>query len=67
MNSKITLDQAIQHRKDIATEIYDTPNRSNNTLNLKLLFGYLRGWDAEILEHYEYRYFIHYFFMSLLL
>ena len=56
MNSKITLDQAIQHRKDIATEIYDMQDRGNNTLNLKVLFHNLRGWDAEILEHYEYRY-----------
>jgi len=55
MNSKITLAQAIQHRKDIATEIYDYQDRSNNKLNLQVLFSYLRGWDAEILEHYEYR------------
>ena len=54
MNSNVTLQQAIQHRKDIATEIYDVQNRSINTLNLKLMFGYLRGWDAEILEHYDY-------------
>ena len=55
MNSNVTLQQAIQHRKDIATEIYDYQDRSNNKLNLKVLFSYLRGWDAEILEHYEYR------------
>jgi len=54
MNSNVTLQQAIQHRKDIATEIYDVQNRSINTLNLKLMFGYLRSWDAEILEHYDY-------------
>jgi len=54
MNSSVTLQQAIQHRKDIATEIYDVQNRSINTLNLKLMFGYLRSWDAEILEHYDY-------------
>jgi len=56
MNANVTLQQAIQHRKDIATEIYDMQDRSDNTLNLKVLFHYLRGWDAEILEHYEYRY-----------
>ena len=55
MNSKITLAQAIQHREDIATEIYNHQDRSNNTLNIQVLFHYLRGWDAEILEHYEYR------------
>jgi len=56
MNANVTLQQAIQHRKDIATEIYSMQDRSDNTLNLKVLFHYLRGWDAEILEHYEYRY-----------
>ena len=55
MNSKITLAQAIQHREDISTEIYDYQDRGNNTLNIQVLFHYLRGWDAEILEHYEYR------------
>lgn len=54
MNSNVTLQQAIQHRKDIATEIYGMQDRSDNTLNLKVLFHYLRGWDAEILEHYDY-------------
>lgn len=54
MNSNVTLQQAIQHRKDIATEIYDVQDRNDNTLNLKMLFHYLRGWDAEILEHYAY-------------
>lgn len=54
MNSKITLAQAIQHRKDIATEIYDYQDRSNNQSNIQVLFHYLRGWDAEILEHHEY-------------
>jgi len=54
MNSNVTLQQAIQHRKDIATEIYDVQDRSDNTLNLKMLFHYLRGWDVEILEHYDY-------------
>ena len=54
MNSNVTLQQAIQHRKDIATEIYDVQDRNDNTLNLKVLFHYLRGWDAEILEHYDY-------------
>ena len=54
MNANVTLQQAIQHRKDIATEIYDMQDRSDNTLNLKVLFHYLRGWDAEILEHYDY-------------
>ena len=54
MNSNVTLQQAIQHRKDIATEIYDVQDRSDNTLNLKVLFHYLRGWDVEILEHYDY-------------
>ena len=54
MNSKITLQQAIQHRKDIATEIYGMQDRSDNRLNLKVLFHYLRDWDAEILEHYDY-------------
>ena len=54
MNANVTLQQAIQHRKDIATEIYDYQDRSNNRLNIKVLFHYLRGWDAEILEHYDY-------------
>ena len=54
MNANVTLQQAIQHRKDIATEIYCMQDRSDNTLNLKVLFHYLRGWDAEILEHYDY-------------
>ena len=54
MNANVTLQQAIQHRKDIATEIYDVQDRNDNTLNLKVLFHYLRGWDAEILEHYDY-------------
>ena len=56
MNANVTLQQAIQHRKDIVTEIYSMQDRSDNTLNLQVLFHYLRGWDAEILEHYEYRY-----------
>lgn len=54
MNANVTLQQAIQHRKDIATEIYDVQDRNDNTLNLQVLFHYLRGWDAEILEHYDY-------------
>ena len=54
MNSTVTLAQAIQHRKEIATEIYDYQDRSNNRLNIKVLFHYLRGWDIEILEHYNY-------------
>ncbi len=54
MNSTVTLAQAIQHRKEIATEIYDYQDRSNNRLNIKVLFHFLRGWDMEILEHYNY-------------
>ncbi len=55
MEYKITLAQAIQHREDIATEIYDYQDRGNNQSNIQVLFHYLRSWDAEILEHYEYR------------
>ena len=52
MNSKVTLAEAIQQRKDIATEIYDLPERHDN--KIKFLFDCLRGWDIEILEHYNY-------------
>lgn len=56
MNSKITLQQAIQQRQDILVSIYDVQDRDNNKLNISLWMHYLRGWDAEILEHLEYRY-----------
>ena len=46
MNANVTLQQAIQHRKDIVTEIYGMQDRSDNTLNLQVLFHYLRGRDA---------------------
>ena len=56
MNSKITLQQAIQQRQDILVSIYDVQDRDNNKLNISLWMHCLREWDTEILEHLEYRY-----------
>lgn len=54
MNSNVTLQQAIKERKDILTGIYDVQDRDNNKQNIQLWMHYLRGWDAEILEHLDY-------------
>ena len=51
MNSKITLDQAIQQRENIMQLVYDNPSCTLLEYFMKML----RSWDKEILEHYEYR------------